>query len=323
MGEILDDFCHTIVESEKFTELEDEDKIDRVCDCARNSLSIYFVSSNIGNKYYVFILMFISMVFDAGNFFTIAFFKGLQAHPMMLFMWISFASFSLMWSLIMFTFVCNFSLDKVLAASCGMFTVESHWEFLKILMKVIPFQVTFFNNMIIGLNICLSLDLILTLRNPFMKSQSRYVTYVLITLIVAAVPAFQRVVNQDTAKSQFTYGWIVVVIFFIYIVTACYSIFFGMKFLFRPGISSEARKMTMRRHVFYIAMNILCQVYNFLSRLETDIDPTLQYDHWCITTFAVFFFGQGIFLNIVRWFEPGYLEIVRNNLQLCQKKGDR
>ena len=195
MGDIIDEFCHTVISSPTFGELAVEEKIEDVCSCARNSLSIYFASSNIGNNYYVFILMCLSMVFDAANFFTIVSFKGLQAHPMMLFMWISFASFSLMWSLIMFTFVCVFSLDKMLAASCGMFSVSSHWEFLKILMKVIPFQATFFNNMIIGLNICLSLDLILTLRDPFMKSQSRYVTYVFITLIVAAVPAFQRVVN--------------------------------------------------------------------------------------------------------------------------------
>ena len=81
--------------------------------------------------------------------------------------------------------------------------------------------------------------------------------------------------------------------------------------------------MVIRRHVSYIAMNVLCQVYNMLSRISTDIYPSYEYDHWVVAISAVFFFGQGVFLNLIRWFEPGYLAIVWSNVSgFFEKKQD-
>ena len=69
--------------------------------------------------------------------------------------------------------------------------------------------------------------------------------------------------------------------------------------------------MILRRHVTFIILNMFCQLYanmsrvvNLISRKDVDIDsvPT--------RIAIVLFFGQGVWLNLIRLLEPGYPSVV-------------
>lgn len=57
------------------------------------------------------------------------------------------------------------------------------------------------------------------------------------------------------------------VYFVVYMLIALYSSCVAIVALRKPGISSDARKMIFRRHVSYIAVNILCQSYNIFGQV--------------------------------------------------------
>jgi hypothetical protein len=117
---------------------------------------------------------------------------------------------------------------------------------------------------ILGLNIVLCLDLLLTLRDPFKKPESRYNMYYFIVVSAAMVPSIVREIQFD--ESPAAYGFVVVVVFIIYVLIALYSAFAAYQALKRPGMSQTARMMIIRRHISYIIVNITCQLYTIISK---------------------------------------------------------
>lgn len=103
------------------------------------------------------------------------------------------------------------------------------------------------------------------------------------------------------------YGWIVIVTFIVYLVVATVSIYYAFKHLSKPGMSSESRVLLTRRHISYILANVACQTYNVFSKVTTNINPLGSYHNYFFTFLIVLYFGQGIWLNLVRIFEPSYL----------------
>ena len=75
-------------------------------------------------------------------------------------------------------------------------------------------------------------------------------------------------------------------------------------------MSAGARKMIVRRHISYIILNVLCQVYNMVSKVTNNVDWEKNYSGPVLTIFAVLFFGQGVWLNLVRIAEPTYVPTV-------------
>ena len=157
-------------------------------------------------------------------------------------------------------------------------------------MTFIPFQITFWYNMVIMLNIMLCLDLILTFRSPFKKPESRYAAYLVTSVVVSILPAVIRTIFM-THSEQYLYGWIIVVTFFIYIVVAILSIYYAFKHLSKPGMSSEARGMITRRHISFILANVLCQMYNVLSKVTTNVNPEKNFNGWVLNILAALYFG--------------------------------
>ena len=87
------------------------------------------------------------------------------------------------------------------------------------------------------------------------------------------------------------YGWFIVTSFIVYIVIAIWSIYYAFKHLSRPGMSSVARGMIKRRHVSYIVVNVLCQTYNVLSKVTTNIDANYSLQGWILVPLVVLYFG--------------------------------
>ena len=103
------------------------------------------------------------------------------------------------------------------------------------------------------------------------------------------------------------YGWLIVDAFIVYLVVAIASIYYAFKHLNKPGMSSESRILLTRRHISYILANVACQTYNVFSKFTTNINPSGSYHGVFYTILIVLYFGQGIWLNLVRIFEPSYL----------------
>ena len=249
--------------------------------------------------------MALSLLFDGIALVYTFKFKGLQAHPMRMFMWISISSFCFLWPTLIMNFTCELYLDKVYNFTS--FIIVGSMDALETIMITVPFQITFWYNMVIMLNIMLCLDLILTFRSPFKKPESRYWIYLTVSVLISLFPGIMRSIFMANSQSPFIYGWIIVVSFVFYLVVAILSIYYAMKHLNRPGMSSESRALLMRRHISYILMNVACQIYNVFSKITTNLNPTKSFQGYICAILIVLFFGQGIWLNLVRLLEPSYL----------------
>ena len=75
-------------------------KVKYGCDCITHTMETYFMDPGLRSNWFVYALMIASMLFDVVSFLYIYSSKGLQAHPMKFFMWISFANYSFFWILL-------------------------------------------------------------------------------------------------------------------------------------------------------------------------------------------------------------------------------
>ena len=69
-------------------------------------------------------------------------------------------------------------------------------------------------------------------------------------------------------------------------------------------IEIENRDESITTDIF---MNVLCQSYNVFSKFTTNIDPEKGYSGYLLFILIILYFGQGIWLNLVRLLEPSYL----------------
>jgi len=83
--------------------------------------------------------MGVSMLFDGIAFYYIYKYKGLQAHPMKLFMWMSLSTFSYFWLLFWQSFVCDYGLDNLFNATVYFDPDANKWSSLKVFLHVVPF----------------------------------------------------------------------------------------------------------------------------------------------------------------------------------------
>lgn len=167
--------------------------------------------------------MILSLLFDGLSFLAIWHYKGLQTHPMKIFMFLSFANFGFMYSLLMMSSICEFKLYIVFNETT--FGVFGEWLSLEYLVLVSEFTSTLFYQIVLLLNTCLCLDLIFTLRDPFKNPESRYNIYWAVSVIGGMPAAFIRA----KAYNIYLYGWIVISIFLVYIICAITSAIFAFR----------------------------------------------------------------------------------------------
>ena len=201
--------------------------------------------------------MGISLLFDGVVLFYIYMFKGLQAHPMKIFMWLSISNFCFMWPTLLMTFTCDLHLEDIFGHTV-LWIVDSSASSIETIMITVPFQITFWYNMVLMLNIMLCLDLILTFRSPFKKPESRYWIYLTVSVGTSLIPGFLRSKLLAKYHSQYLYGWFIVYTFGMYLAIAIVSIYYAFKHLNKPGMSSESRILLTRRHISYIVVNVAC-----------------------------------------------------------------
>jgi hypothetical protein len=80
-----------------FQDQEPEDLRHYYCYILNDSIGLLIPTSNEAKIWYFLLPMGLSMFFDGIAFYYIYNYKGLQAHPMKLFMWMSFFTFAYFW----------------------------------------------------------------------------------------------------------------------------------------------------------------------------------------------------------------------------------
>ena len=109
----------------------------------------------------------------------------------------------------------------------------------------------------------------------------------------------------------------------IYIAIAIYSFYFACRFVNKPGISSEARKLIVNVHIGFITVNILCQLYNFMSMVvmpkRVSSGKEIDFDAWYWRVMEHAFFGQGLLLSLVRMIEPLFARTVWYEIKIRVK----
>ena len=157
-------------------------------------MNTFFTDKNLSTESYIYVLMWITLLCDGISFFIIRGFPAMQVHPMKIFMWLSCANFSFFWSLFFGTFLCEMRLDITFEESIRFLSPHvREWTCMNMFLKLVPFSITFWYNLVICLNCCLCLDLIWTLRSPFKNPESRYPTYLTSSILGAFIPAVLRV----------------------------------------------------------------------------------------------------------------------------------
>lgn len=119
---------------------------------------------------------------------------------------------------------------------------------------------------------CLCIDLVLTLREPFYPAKRRFKYYLgfsfLLSLIIMGV-SIPRVRDtcQSSSKANVSnrQNASMAVILTLYILVSLFSIVYAARMLSRPGISSEIRQIFMKKHVLYSISFIIIWTFNLLN----------------------------------------------------------
>jgi len=296
--------------AEEFAVKED---MDSSCTCLHGYLDNFYAEPNIHKKTSVMVLMAVSLVCESLAIYFITNFEGLNQHPMKLSMWLSVANFSFLWSSLFGGYICEWGLPLILDLTT--FNAFIDWFVLEKLVVAAMFQTTFAYTAAIVINICLCHDLIYCLRDPMRSPEGRYPVYGALIFSLAFITGAVRVGSENLHM----FGYIIQGIFCIYLSFAVASIIFAFRFVRKPGISQEARQEIVRVHITYIVVNVVCQMYNIISRAIMPVHMGHQ-DHinfgtWYWIILEALFFGQGLWLALVRFSETLFAQTVWYNLK--------
>lgn len=169
------------------------------------------------------------------------------------------------------------------------------------------------------LQICVAIDLILSIRRPFSPKEPRIRAYICVSFIAAV---FQGVTltfghQYGTVNLTVKFGGV----FAMISITCCWvisaiSIVYGLVKLCKPNISQKVRQQVIIRHVVTIVFFVISQAYIqigfFIIFSPTYWDkpyPDLTSEHWA-SALKIIFAAQGIFLPLTRIAEPYFYQTV-------------
>ena len=119
----------------------------------------------------------------------------------------------------------------------------------------------------LNLNVCVSIDLIFMLKNPFKKSEARYHPFLYASIIFGALETIVLDLPFDTVLIDKIKSMINLGSYLGFVILGIISIFVSFKALSKPGTSLEIRKLLFQRHFLYINAYIVCNIFTALSDL--------------------------------------------------------
>ena len=170
----------------------------------------------------------------------------------------------------------------------------------------------------IALNTILCVDIILMIRDPFKRKESRMPKYITYTLISPIPTTF-----------FLTYGsyefwrigvWNVVANYTLLVFSFIVSVIYTCRKLHGPGMSAEVRELVMRRHIVQIVAYIITFSYVFSEfyaiAFSEQVRETLLVGHkqWFYKILKTICICQGFINPILRLFEPAFFYIVKKKI---------
>ena len=163
----------------------------------------------------------------------------------------------------------------------------------------------------------LCLDLMLMVRYPFQKKESRMTKYMIYSVLVSAL----QVTFTMYSESQVWIWRVGIVMGFSmlvgYIVTFFISVVYTCQKLSGPGFSKEVRRLILKRHILTSLFYLISNAYVFLSiTYMTFADQAKLYNFVAITdnallnTLKILFAAQGFMIPILRLSEPYFYQIL-------------
>ena len=108
------------------------------------------------------------------------------------------------------------------------------------------------------LNVCVCIDLVLMVKNPFTKQSSRMTCYLYGSIIGGSLVTLGEVfsLHREIASEI-----IELTAYSIFILTALFSSVTACRMLTKPGVSIELRKLMMSRHMAYTILYATCNLF--------------------------------------------------------------
>ena len=163
--------------------------------------------------------------------------------------------------------------------------------------------------MVICLSLMLSVDLILMVRNPFDRKESRMPIYYGVSLLISLTSAcflIGNVFNTDVVNKLMS-GFFLTILS-AYIIISVFSVVYTCQKLSGPGISKEVRTLILKRHILTIVVYLVSNLYSiiFVVMMAKDdwANHTYQLDYWYVNMLKLIYGCQGFFIPISRLSEP-------------------
>ncbi len=189
------------------------------------------------------------------------------------------------------------------------------------------------------LNSCVCIDLYLMIEKPFTVHKKRVPFYILLSAFVSVFPLIYEafweadsnnynIITNPVSKFFLEYKTAVWIVLYA---LAPFAIFHAWRILKNPGMSQEVATLVTKRHIFYIVIFIISNLFVFLNRLLPLLIPEKKFEEWNTPYQVVFgileilFYVQGISipLMVVVTERVIYHQLVRNLCQLfCRKANE-
>ena len=259
--------------------------------------------------------------------------EELKAHPMPLFTLMLAFEATTLWVIYLSFNLCTFNLPWFFAAT---FFYDTSCESVQRVMEI--FNNFSFVQIDVGLltspfiQMCISVDLIWTIRQPFTPKEPRVKLFYALTFILVLsqflVPDFLSKYNLIETKMNYL-GYIRLFVIFFTCLISVISITYGSFKLCKPNISQKMSRLILARHIVTITFLMLVNMYIILGVAYytiTKTDPkTVDLNSTTILILQVIFGGQGLLLPLTRVFEPYFYTItlrkVRNFLEAIASRG--
>jgi len=231
-------------------------------------------------------LSIIAATFVFTTIFTV---KKLRAHPSIMIGYISLFEaiscfHSVVWAVGTMEFIDYFGLEYLFKHTIMFGMTEGYdtpCNALCQLNQVLGYQ--FFQIMSLGMNLCLCVDLMLTLRQPFYPAKRRLKFYLLfsfclaLTMVgVSAHKAGQTCFAPSVSGDSKSQNSLLAFMLSCYILVSLFSIIYSARMLSRPGISSEIRSMFMKKHVMYAVSFIIIWSLILLNAYNVIYNPEIN-----------------------------------------------
>ena len=165
--------------------------------------------------------------------------------------------------------------------------------------------------MSVMLNTMLCIDLILMVRFPFERKESRITAYVAVSAPIALTAAYCGVFFGDNYNILKIGADLQIAMTFAFLFSFITSVVYTCKKLSGPSFNKEMRRLVLKRHIFtslaYLFTNTFLWLSFFgLAFLSEDSAESSDgvLDTWWTRAFKIIFAAQGIAIPLLRIAEP-------------------